>query len=95
MCASGVHFRRPPFRTLELSTMAESHTKDEKDWEKTSDDQETFESTTNDDEPMPVDLRIRRKVDLHLIPLVAVLYLCSFLWVGAPFLSTARQKTLS
>lgn len=29
--------------------------------------------------PLTVDPKVRRKVDLHLLPLVALLYLCSFL----------------
>ncbi|TFK34022.1 major facilitator superfamily domain-containing protein [Crucibulum laeve] len=63
--------------------MAESPTKTEQDWEKTSgsinahtDDRE---HPVDDGQPMPVDAKVRRKVDLNLIPLIAILYLCSFL----------------
>ncbi|KAK0188362.1 MFS general substrate transporter [Armillaria mellea] len=36
-------------------------------------------STVSDDKPLVVDQRIRRKIDLNLIPVIALLYLCSFL----------------
>ncbi|SJL13922.1 related to allantoate permease [Armillaria ostoyae] len=36
-------------------------------------------SPVSDGEPLVVDKRIRRKVDLNLIPIIALLYLCSFL----------------
>jgi hypothetical protein len=40
---------------------------------------------------VPVDGRVRRKVDLHVLPLIAVLYLCSFLCVN--FVCTAPVYT--
>ncbi|KAK0501840.1 hypothetical protein EDD18DRAFT_1347902 [Armillaria luteobubalina] len=36
-------------------------------------------SPISNDEPLAVDKCIRRKVDLNLIPIIALLYLCSFL----------------
>lgn len=63
--------------------MAEtSPTKTEQDWEKNSGSlavPDGLESPADDGSPMPVDSRVRRKVDLNLIPLIAILYLCSFL----------------
>lgn len=48
-------------------------------------------SLDDDTQPMPVDKKIRRKVDLNLIPLIAILYLCSFLYVTV--LSCCRTNT--
>jgi hypothetical protein len=64
--------------------MGESPTKLEQEWEKTSGSltsPDVLEGPVNvdDDQPMPVSSSVRRKIDLHLIPLVAILYLCSFL----------------
>lgn len=36
-------------------------------------------SPVSENEPLVADKRIRRKVDLNLIPIIALLYLCSFL----------------
>lgn len=62
--------------------MADSPSKTEQDWEKSSVENDgALESPIDREggEPLAVDPRVRRKVDLHLIPLVAILYLCSFL----------------
>lgn len=64
--------------------MAESPSKTEQDWEKTSGSlvvTDALESPPDDGQPMPVDPKVRRKVDWNLIPLIAILYLCSFLSV--------------
>lgn len=38
-------------------------------------------SIDDDTKPLLVDKKLLRKVDLNLIPLIAILYLCSFLYV--------------
>ncbi|KAF8888065.1 major facilitator superfamily domain-containing protein [Infundibulicybe gibba] len=61
--------------------MAGSPVKTDTEWEKESSlaYSRTLEHPADDGKPMPVDSRVRRKVDLNLIPLIAILYLCSFL----------------
>ncbi|TFK73730.1 MFS general substrate transporter [Pluteus cervinus] len=58
------------------------HQVNDKDWEQHSGSlvvPDALENQPEDGEPMPVDPRVRRKVDWNLIPLIAALYLCSFL----------------
>jgi hypothetical protein len=61
-----------------------SQTKVELEGEKSTSsfpDPETARNFKNGLRPMLMDRKVRRKVDLHLIPLIAILYLCSFLYV--------------
>jgi hypothetical protein len=41
-------------------------------------------SETSGDEVIPLDNTVRRKIDLRLIPLITILYLCCFLYVHLP-----------
>jgi hypothetical protein len=66
--------------------MTDSPLKVEQDWEKQHDvwsPSVEVARVGNDDqlERMPVDRKVRRKIDFHILPLVTLLYLCSFLWV--------------
>lgn len=73
------HLYRYPSSSLAMSDMPSTG---EKDWEKHSDSivvPDALENQPDDNEPMPVDPRVRRKVDFNLIPLISLLYLCSFL----------------
>lgn len=64
---------------LDLFIMVETSTKPEAEWEGSSMEKDGAHDHDNDAKPMEVDARVRRKVDLNLIPLIAILYLCSFL----------------
>ena len=57
-----------------------AHLKQEPEIEKSDGDSSPRERWRADNQySMPVDGKVRRKVDLHVLPLIAVLYLCSFL----------------
>jgi sugar phosphate permease len=62
-----------------MSTDTQAKVSQEWDAEKTSIQSPGTHLDQQSLRPLPVDPKVRRKVDLHLIPLVALLYLCSFL----------------
>lgn len=68
-------------------TGSSSPTKTDQGWEKESgslpppDDLVDSLESSDPGQPMPVNSKVLRKVDLHIVPLIALLYLCSFLYV--------------